>query len=192
MDAMQYGLALDRILQEILVSNPKYGPVQLIKTDLSDGFYRVNLQFEDIPKLALGFPLVDGMPPLVALPLCLPMGWKLSPPHYCAVTETIANITNVRLNKGSKEHELHKLDERANAIKVDKTSLNIERDTNLPALDKPQVMTEIFVDHFLLLAQSNAETLSRLRSTLFGVIDEVFRANDSLDETNFIQKIGSR
>ena len=56
MDAMQYGKALDRIVREILVSNPKYGPVKLSKTDLSDGFYRVNLRIEDIPKLALVFP----------------------------------------------------------------------------------------------------------------------------------------
>lgn len=42
MDVMQYSKALDRIMQEILVSNPKYEPVKLSKTDLSDGsLYRV-------------------------------------------------------------------------------------------------------------------------------------------------------
>lgn len=186
MDAMQYGRALDRILREILVANPKYGPVKMIKTDLSDGFYRVNLRIEDIPKLALVFPSVDGMPPLVALPLCLPMGWKLSPPHFCAVTETIADITNARIKQDSKEQKLHKLDERANLIEVKQgttTSLNIKRDPNLPSLDKPQAMTEIFVDDFVLLAQGNEATLRKLRSTLFEVIDEVFRANDELDNT---------
>ena len=57
---MQYRRALDRILREILVSSLKYGPIQMIKTDLSDGFYRVNLRIEDIPKLALAFPTVPA------------------------------------------------------------------------------------------------------------------------------------
>ena len=50
-DAMQFGHALDRILRQILLANPAYGPVQLMKIDISDGFYRVNLNINDIPKL---------------------------------------------------------------------------------------------------------------------------------------------
>lgn len=184
MDAMQYGKALDRIIREILVSNPKYGPVQLIKTDLSDGFYRVNLRIEDIPKLALIFPDIPGRQRLVALPLCLPMGWKLSPPHFCAVTETIADITNARLGTVPKEQPFHKLDKRANDVKVKQggpVQLQVPRDPNLPCLANPQAKAEIFVDDFVLMAQGNEKRLRALRSTLFTVIDEVFRANDEKD-----------
>ena len=77
--------------------------MKLSETDLSDGFYRVNLRIEDIPKLALDFPDIPGRQCLVALPLSLPMGWKLSPPHFCAVTERIADITNARFKIASKE-----------------------------------------------------------------------------------------
>jgi hypothetical protein len=35
-EAMQYGHALERILWEILLSNPSLGPVYLIKLDISN------------------------------------------------------------------------------------------------------------------------------------------------------------
>ena len=48
-EAIQFGHALDRILQEILLENPAYDPVLMSKYDISDGFYHVNLNIEDIP-----------------------------------------------------------------------------------------------------------------------------------------------
>eukprot|EP00956_Cyclotella_meneghiniana_P035578 scaffold116194_cov83-Cyclotella_meneghiniana.AAC.1 len=68
MEAMQFGHAIERILREILLANVKHGHVYLNKTDLSDGFYRVGLVPEDIPKLGVIFPQIPGQPePLVAL-----------------------------------------------------------------------------------------------------------------------------
>jgi len=55
-EAMQFGQALDRVLREILLANPKFGKVYLNKTDLSDGFYRVAVNPDDIPKLGVVFP----------------------------------------------------------------------------------------------------------------------------------------
>ena len=40
-EAMQFGHALGRLLREILLADPKFGPVELMKVDMSDGFYRV-------------------------------------------------------------------------------------------------------------------------------------------------------
>lgn len=60
MEAMQFGHALDRILREILLADPALGPVRLIKVDLSDGFYRVDLNIEDIPKLGMVLPMKEG------------------------------------------------------------------------------------------------------------------------------------
>ena len=97
MEAMQFGHALDRILREILLANPAFGPVRLMKVDISDGFYRIDLNVDDIPKLGVVFPTVDGEEPLIAFPLVLPMGWKNSPPIFCSATETIADLANARL-----------------------------------------------------------------------------------------------
>ena len=54
-EAMQYGHALDRILQEILPTNPELGPVYL-KVDIADGFYRIQINIKDTPKLGVIFP----------------------------------------------------------------------------------------------------------------------------------------
>ena len=34
---------------------------------------------------------------MVAFPLVLPMGWVESPPQFCAVTETVADLANTVL-----------------------------------------------------------------------------------------------
>jgi hypothetical protein len=74
---MQFGHALDRILREILLANINHGDVYLNKTNLSDGFYRVSMASNDIPKLGVVFPTCyDQDDPLIALPLVLPMGWE--------------------------------------------------------------------------------------------------------------------
>ncbi len=96
-EAMQFGHALPHLLQHILLSAPSASPVYLNNTNISDGFYQVNLAPIDAPKLALAFPTRPGMVPLVAIPLVLPMGWKNSPPLYCAVTKTITDLTNAAL-----------------------------------------------------------------------------------------------
>ena len=57
----------------------------MIKVDISDGFYRINLRPADVPKLGVVFPTKPGAEPLVAFPLVLPMGWTHSPPFFSPV-----------------------------------------------------------------------------------------------------------
>ena len=38
---MQFGHALDRLLRKILLADPKFGPVKLMKVNMSDGFYQM-------------------------------------------------------------------------------------------------------------------------------------------------------
>jgi hypothetical protein len=57
---MQFGRALLRILQKIARSDPRLGPVYLSKIDISDGFYRIAIRSEDVPKLAVMFPTAPG------------------------------------------------------------------------------------------------------------------------------------
>jgi hypothetical protein len=97
-EAMQFGRTLKRIMYRIRHANPKFGPVYLNKIDISDGFYRVPLNADMALKLACMLPREPGEPPLVAIPLALPMGWVESPPAFCAVTETIADMANARMH----------------------------------------------------------------------------------------------
>ena len=94
LEGIQFGHALDRILRELILADPALGPVQLLKLDISDGFYQVNLNIDDIPKLGIAFPTKPGEPHIVAFPLGLPIGWKNSPPIFSAATETIADLAN--------------------------------------------------------------------------------------------------
>ncbi|EJK56345.1 hypothetical protein THAOC_23791 [Thalassiosira oceanica] len=97
MEAMQYfGHALDRLLREILLADPRHGPVYMMKVDLSDGFYRICLNIDDIPKLGIVFPSKVPGEQLITFPLVLPMGWKNSPPIFSSFTETSADLANAR------------------------------------------------------------------------------------------------
>ena len=115
MDSMQFGHALDRILREMLLADPSLGPVQLLKVDLSDSFYRVNLNVDDIPKLGVVFPTNPGEEPLIAFPLVSPMKWKNSPRIFCTAIETIVNLANQRIQAGLIPH-LHHLDNQADEV----------------------------------------------------------------------------
>ena len=89
---MQFGHALERIFCEILLANSANVHVQINKTDLSDGFYRVDLNTDDVPNLGIVLPTKPGTNPMVSLPLVLPMGWKNSPPAFSTATETVAEL----------------------------------------------------------------------------------------------------
>ena len=108
-EAMQFGRTLERLLFRIRHANPRYGPVYMNKIDISDGFYRVALAAASSPKLAIVLPTRPGEPTLLAIPLSLPMGWIESPPAFCAVTETIADLANWRLPR--RYAPLHRLDQ---------------------------------------------------------------------------------
>ena len=93
-ESMQFGHALDRYLREILLANPALGPLSLIKVDILDGFYRIALNLNDIPKLGIVFPTDKEQQPLVALLLVLPMGCKNISPIFSTATGTISNLEN--------------------------------------------------------------------------------------------------
>ena len=84
-------------VKSYLPTYPSLGPVQLMKMDLSDGFYRINRNIDNTPKIGVVFPTLPGEPPLIALPVVLPMRWQNSPPILSTATETIAALTNHKI-----------------------------------------------------------------------------------------------
>ena len=190
-------------------SDPAFGPVQLMKVDLSDGFYRINLNVSDIPKLGVVFPTEPNEEPLVAFPLVLPMGWSNSPPIFSTATETIADLANRRLQQQVSPPP-HPLDDKAEqvvpedplAICADVTPSSAEsstskpsykeallstalpvppeRDPSLPTQSKALAYVDVFVDDFLALAQEHPNS-RRVRKILLHAIDDVFRPLDSSD-----------
>jgi hypothetical protein len=72
---MQFGRALQRILRTIARADPCLGPVYLSTIDIANGFYRIGVRVQDIPKLGVLFPACDGEEQLTGIPLRLPMDW---------------------------------------------------------------------------------------------------------------------
>ena len=96
---MQFGHALQQILQRMYNADPRHGPIYMMKVDIADGFYHVVLAPEDVPSIGVCLPPGPDGKTLVAFPLVLPMGWVESPPQFCAVTETVADLSNTVLRE---------------------------------------------------------------------------------------------
>jgi hypothetical protein len=197
-ESMQFGRMLERMLRRVLLADPTKGKTYLIKVDLADGFYRQFLAPADIPKLGVTFPSAPGEPPLVALPLRLPMGWKNSPPAFCTATETIADITNQLLLQN--HHALpHRLDHLADSKPpkrpapptppaVAPTPSQVDQHGNI-AVPIPQQadpylnhynrrrlqVVDIYMDDFVGASQGNRQCRQNVRRTLLHVIDDIYR-----------------
>jgi hypothetical protein len=150
-----------------------------MKLDISDGFYRIALNVDDIPKLGVAFPSPPGHKPLVPFPLVLPMGWKNSPPIFSAATETIADLTNlcIRSNIIPHHHHLNNAGEAIvspNPAPCSTTPDVIPRDPSLPHTPTPLAYTDVYVDDFIAAAQGTT-TQRQVRRLLLHAVDDIFR-----------------
>lgn len=210
-EAMQFGRALERILYQVRHANPRYGPVYIGKVDLADGFYRVWLTADAIPKLAVAFPRYEGEEQMIALPLVLPMGWVESVPYFCACTETVADLSNSipeHVDPGP-----HPLEEAAMTPPVSEAGapralpvtapVSVNADpresdedvgptapTVLRPFHKPVASTDVYVDDFIQCVQGPESARMRHLRRLLHSIDKVFRPLDAAD-SEFRQHVPS-
>ena len=183
-EAMQFGRALQRVFTTIVHADQRYGPVFLAKIDIADGFYRVWLHLADIVKLGVAIPTAPGCPLMVAFPLALPMGWVESPPYFCTLTETACDRANDMLSTRSTPclNQAHRLEQVASTPPpADADEPSLPRQTvvsPLPTLKgsgrPPVARVDVYVDDFLLMAQTKRQQQKVLRATLTA-IDEVLR-----------------
>jgi hypothetical protein len=174
--AMQFGTTLPRLLQRLVYANKSHGPPLMCKIDLSDGYYRVPLNEDASLQLAVILP-PDNMPNnLIALPLSLPMGWKESPPYFCAFTETIADSSNSDLALGQTAYPDHPL---LQASQLQEHAIQPVHflATAIPPIghaDMPPLSyTDVYMDDFCLLAQP--PVLERTLNTVLQNIDAIFK-----------------
>jgi hypothetical protein len=182
-ESMQFGRALQRILTTLVHAHPRYGPVHLAKIDVADGFYRVWVQVDDVPKLGVVLPTAPGNPTLKAFPLALPMGWVESPPYLTALTETACDRANAMLSRhDSCLQQEHRLEGVAATPPDDAPGSHSQRrnvDTPAPPVlsgwGRPPVSkVDVYVDDFILMAQTHHQRTQVMRATLTA-IDEVMR-----------------
>jgi hypothetical protein len=206
-EAMQFGKALPRLIQRIVQSDPKHGPVYMCKIDIADGFYRLHLAPDDIPALGVAFPPAPDGTPLVAFPLTCPMGWSESPPWFSSATETGADLANAALATKYVPPP-HRLDAAANTPPSAAPAQLAQRTTTVqppsePATPpqarvaalptptaaermpvprkKPVTYVDVYVDDYLALVQGGVQRRNRVRRILLESIDKVFRPLDASD-----------
>ena len=59
---------------ELILADPSLGLVQLLKLDISNEFYQVNLNIDNVTKLGVAFPTKPSEHKLLALSLVLSIG----------------------------------------------------------------------------------------------------------------------
>ena len=169
---MQFGRALQRVFTTIIHAHPRYGPVQMAKIDVADGFYRVWVQSSDVSKLGVVLPAAPNCEPLIAFPLALPMGWVESPPYFTAVTETACDIANASLSRPACQLQPHRLEQVAATQPPDDAagpSPNPQPSAASPStiskMSRPPVASvDVYVDDFLLLAQTSHQREKVMRA----------------------------
>eukprot|EP00536_Pseudo-nitzschia_multiseries_P012239 jgi/Psemu1/31438/gm1.31438_g len=201
-ESMQFGRTLPRLLSKLHRANNRFGPVYMSKIDLADGFYRVELKPEDTMQLGVLFPPRPGEAPLIGIPLTNPMGWKSSPPNFCAFTETIADLANATLPTGlaAAQRTPHRLDIPSEAT-PDASPAPAAFTTTTPQeapaatqsttpSNKPVHYWDVYLDDFCGLVQGNQWTRRAIKRVLFPSLDKVFRPLDASD-TPFRQEPAS-
>ena len=196
---MQYGQALERLMMEVVISDPSLGPINVLKADVSDGFNRIGIHPTDTPKMGLVFPLEVEEKELVVIPLTSPpMGWKNLPPIFCMAMETVTDLSNAGLRCNTPDLP-HSLDEILEAI------IREEPPTPQPELSKltrdpylrwsnanPVAYVGVFAKYFLGIFQGPAHWRRRVRRRLFHPLDKVFWPCDYGDLDNCKEVLWSK
>ena len=196
-DSMQFGRAFERLLQRLHRADTRQGPTYIAKVDVADAFMRLWIQLHSILRLGAIIPALDGEEPMVGFPMILPMGWIDSPPYLCAITETIADLTNARLASGDLDRGFHRLDKLADSLPAP----SADEDTPVPAvtpppddilplplirsrgpLQAPLQTVDVYMDDFIALTQHQRKAdRQAMRRTLFATLDQVLRPLDPTD-----------
>ena len=92
-EVMRFGGTLRRIIQRVLLADPRLDPVYLGKVDLSDAYMQLWVRLEDTPSVSF---LVPRNKPtdkqLVSFHMSLPMGYVDTAPFFYMSTKTIADM----------------------------------------------------------------------------------------------------
>jgi hypothetical protein len=169
--AMQFGSALQRILQRLVYCNAAYGPPLMAKVVLADGFYRIPLSPNAALALAVIIPSdIPSLTSLITIPLTMPMGWTHSPLYFCAYTESITDLVNDTVPV-QHSHPLLPITQ-STTLPTESTfhpTAITLGSTALPRL----AHTDVYMDDFMVIAQSPHHI--PLLNTLLHAIDDVLQ-----------------
>ena len=176
----QLGQVLPRLIHALATSPEDQGPWVFIKFDIKDGFWRMIVPESEEYNFCYVLPrLSEDEPIQLVVPSSLQMGWKFSPPYFCAATETARDVaedlkTKPTLPPHPLEHAtmsvddallLHQLQHPSNWTSEELP----ERIKNLNAL------LEVYVDDFAGAVQcTNPDVLLHHSRALLHAIHSIF------------------
>jgi hypothetical protein len=143
-ESIQFGRALRRILSTVHQADTRLGTVFLSKIDIADGFYRIWVNANDVPKLGVVVPTLPVQPKIIDFQLVLPMGWMQSPPLFTAATETVADLANQELHDlaPAQPHRLDIVSEPQGIVpEIEPTGRTVDKTLPLPVKALPKGLT---------------------------------------------------
>ena len=180
-EAMQFGRALQRIMSKIVHADQRFGPVYMAKIDIADGFYRVWLVTTyGYPQVRRGTAYIARTASAGGFPLALPMGWVESPPYFTTFTETACDLANMELHARNSTRAcstVHRLEAVAATPPADTVEAQVKGEaTRVTRLGHrqgcpPVAAVDVYVDDFLLLAQTANKRQRVMRTTLHAIDD---------------------
>ena len=89
----QLGQVLPRLIHALATSPEEKGPWIFAKLDIKDGFWRLLVPEQDEFNFCYVLPQTSPDDPIqLVVPTSLQMGWRSSPPFFCAATETARDV----------------------------------------------------------------------------------------------------
>ena len=173
-DAMdQIGSVLPRIIEALASAPLEDGDIMFSKLDIKDGFWRMVCEKGQEWNFAYVLPSHPGHPPEIVVPSALQMGWVLSPPFFCAASETARDVaaSYVCETQGAlPEHPLENLTMPDEEVTLpDLSTVSGKDGANFLH------MLEVYVDDFISLAQTRDDKkLRHLSRALLHGIHSVF------------------
>jgi hypothetical protein len=110
----ELGWVLPRLIHATATLSTNEGPLLMCsKVDLKDRFWRMVVPTKDEENFAYVLPTDnnDDDEILIVIPCALQMGWKLSPPYFCAAIETARDVAQGMLDNTTTKLPQHPLEQ---------------------------------------------------------------------------------
>eukprot|EP00797_Seminavis_robusta_P014093 Sro2145_g316350.1 n/a (258) ;mRNA; f:5112-6003 len=128
----QLGQVLPRLIHRMATSSEDEGPWVFMKLDIKDGFWRMVVPEDQEYNFCYVLPQTTPNEPIqIVVPSSLQMGWKYSPPYFCAATETGRDVAETLASKSTlPPHPFETM------------TMNIDEELNLFQIQHPSQWTE--------------------------------------------------
>lgn len=147
----QIGSVLPRIIEALANAPADGGDIMFSKLDIKDGFWRMVCEEGKEWNFAYVLPNHPGEPVEIVVPSALQMGWALSPPFFCAASETARDVAASYVSEAVGTLPKHPLED---WTMPDTTSLPDTSNMNGRQGTAFLQLLEAYVDDFIQLAQT--------------------------------------